>query len=1143
MSELGGWLKEHGLEAYLQIFSDNDIDFDILQELNDQDLKELGLSLGHRRKLLRALSECRSATRLAAPSEDVHVTTSISRDQEAAASLPEAVSKIRTEPERRHLTVMFCDLVGSTALSTRLDPEDLSAVIGKYQSWCNKIVGGFGGFVAKYMGDGVLVYFGYPRAHEDDAERAVHAALRLIEQCKTLQLSPNLVPMVRIGIASGLVVVGELVGEGMAQEQTVVGETPNLAARLQTLADPQAVVIAQETHRLLGEVFQYADLGTQDLKGFAQPVHAYRVVGVKSAESRFEATRSAILTPFVGRDTEIAMLLERWQQAKDGEGQAFLLCGEPGMGKSRLTQVLHQQIASEHHSRLRYQCSPYYSNTSLYPFIDQMERVAHFESSDDANIKLDKLEQLLATTQASAEHLALFAAMLSISTGGRYPALEMSPQRQKERLIEALTAQVLELSKHLPVLLLFEDAHWSDPTSIEVLNAVIEHMQRSRILAVITHRPEFVSAWSRHTHVTNHTIGRLPRRLGAAMVQRVTGDKPLPAEVISQIVAKTDGIPLFVEELTKTVIDSGLLADKGDHYELDGPLPTLAIPATLHDSLMARLDRLAPVKETAQIGAALGREFSFELISTISPLGDNELSDALGQLIRSELIYARGLRPHTMYTFKHALVQDAAYESLLKARRQQLHLKIAKTFETRFQTIAETEPELIAHHYTAAGLASPAISYWAKAGKKAMQNSAYIEAVAHIRKGLALVQSLPESANRLEQELMLLNLLVTPLMYTRGYAASEVHEVYDRSHQLCENIGEGVHIFQARCGVSTYHMVRGELDQALRLSRQMLALAETQREEGAIIEAHRLNALNTHYGGQFRKSVAHSERVRELFDPSCHRPLALIYGQDHLVSSCVLTAQALAALGYPDQARRWRLRALAEAEQTNHYFSRAYARSMSLTTLQYLRDKTVARQAMEEATAYATEQSIVFWLLYAKLFHGWILLEEERPDEAVTVLREAIAAYRVTGSEVQVPQAMTHLAQALARTGATGEALDVLGKALAQTDEGGERDYEAEGYRVKGDILLNSDGKDREGAEVAYVKSIEVARAQDSKLFELRASTSLARLWHYNGKTEKALTLLHQIYGWFTEGFEEVDLKDAQAAMNEFKLSVMTQGG
>jgi class 3 adenylate cyclase/predicted ATPase len=1120
MNEMAQWLEEQGLGALIAPFAANDLDLDILQDLTDEELKGLGVSIGHCKRLKKALS-ARNTARLS-------ISPASAADPKAAASL------VRVGPERRHLTVMFCDLVGSTSLSTRLDPEELREVIDAYQKWCADIVSHFGGFIAKYMGDGVLVYFGYPRANEDDAERAVRAGLRLVEVPFKLRAEIDFNPKVRVGIASGLVVVGELLGEGMAQEQAVVGETPNLAARLQSLAEPNAVVIAPATHRLLGELFEYTDLGAHELKGFAQPVRARQVLCEKPADSRFEATHTAVLTPVVGRDAEISMLLEKWQQAMDGEGQVVLLCGEPGMGKSRMTQALHERLAAEPHSRLRYQCSPYFANTALYPFIDQMERIARIGRDDTTDVKLDKLEEMFAPMSVTEEELHLFGGMLSIPTSGRYPALEMSPQRQKEKLIETVAKSIIKVSSRLPTLLVFEDAHWSDPTSLEALTAIIENVQRSRVLVVITYRPEFKPSWRSYAYVTTHLINRLARRYGTAMVDQITGGKRLPPQVLEQIVAKTDGVPLFVEELTKTVLESGLLVDKGDRYELEGPLPPLAIPATLHDSLMARLDRLAPVKETAQIGAALGREFSYELISAISPLPDKELLAALDQLTESELIHRRGTPLQTTYAFKHALVQDAAYESLLKSRRQQLHTKIAKTFEEQFPHILESEPELIAHHYTAAGMPKPAILYWAKAGRRAMENSAYLEAVGHLRNGLAMVRELPLSAKPAEQELMLLNLLATPLMYTKGYAAPEAREVYERAHRLCETVGESVHIFQARCGVSTYHMVRGELDRALELSEEMLRQAEAQREEGAILESHRLNGLNALYCGQFKKSVAHCDHVRTLFDPARHRRLALVYGQDHRMSSCVITAQATAALGYSDQARRWRLEALAEAERTNHHFSRAYARSMTLTTLQYLRDTEGLRHAIEDAVTYATEQSIVFWLLYARFFQGWILLEDGKPAEAISLLRESVAAYRATGSEVEVLHAMTALAQALVRTGAIDEAFDVLAQALEQTERGGERHYEADTHRIRGDLLAST-SNDPDRAESAYLQALTVARRQEAKLFELRAATSLARLWHRHARTAEAQTLLNPIYGWFTEGFNETDLQDARAALNEFE--------
>ena len=1117
MIDVALWLEERGLGACVALFSANDVDFEVLEHLTDLDLKELGISFGYRKKLLKELS----------------VWTE-NRNAATAQREKGPVSRERLGPERRHLTVMFCDLLGSTALSQRLDPEDLREVISAYQSMCSDVVNRFGGFIAKYMGDGVLIYFGYPKADEDDAERAVHAGLALLQDIGKIQT--NFGPLeIRVGIASGLVVVGDLVGEGISKEEAVVGETPNLAARLQALAEPNSVVIAPQTYRLLGDVFEYVDLGARELKGFSHELRIRRVVRAKASESQFEAMRAATLTPFVGRDVEMSMLVDRWQQAIDGEGQVVLLCGEAGMGKSRISQALHEHIASQLHTRLRYQCSPYFANTAFYPFVDQIERVGRLARDDPIDVKLDKLEKMFALTGVNAEELQLLAAMLSIPTGNRYPPLEMSPQRQKEQLIGTIARQITKLSSQAPILLVFEDAHWSDPTSIDALGAIIENIQTCRVLALVTYRPEFKPMWGRSAYVTSHTINRLARRFGSAMVERITGGKTLPDDVLAQIVAKTDGVPLFVEELTKTVLESGLLIDKGDHYELEAPLPPLAIPATLHDSLMARLDRLAPVKETAQIGAALGREFSYELISTISPLRGNELEAALAQLVASELIYQRGTPPETVYAFKHALVQDAAYESLLKSRRQQLHIKIAKTLEERFPQTVKAEPELVAHHYTVAGLAELAISYWAKAGTRALENSAYVEAVAHLRKGLGLVSSLPKSSNPPEQELMLLNLLATPLMYTKGYAAPEAGQVYGRAHELCQQVGASVHIFQAQCGVSTFHMVRGELERSLALAEEMLTLAERQNELGPTIEAHRLVGLESVYCGKFRKALPHLDRVRDLFDPSRHRHLALVYGQDHRMSSCVITSQALAALGYPEQARRWRREALAEAQKTDHYFSRAYARSMSLITLQYLRDMESIRDSVDDAIRFSAEQSISYWLTFALLFRGWLLVQEGKTDEAITQLRSAFASYRATGSELMVPHYNTTLAQALAQKGRIDEALEVLDGAVDQVERWGERHYEVETHRVKGDVLLACNKPDLDGVEQAYLKAVEVARRQDAKLFELRAATSLARLWHRRGKSDESRQLLNSIYGWFTEGFNSVDLKDARAALAELQ--------
>jgi predicted ATPase len=686
----------------------------------------------------------------------------------------------------------------------------------------------------------VLAYFGSPRAHEDDAERAIRAGLELTGTVGRLQAGTGLRLAARIGIATGLAVVGDLIGEGAAREETVIGGMPNLAARLQTLAEPGEVVISQATRRLIGGLFELDDLGPQRLKGFAEPLAAWRVAGERHAEGRFEARQVAGLTPLVGREEELALLLRGWQRTKKGEGQVVLLSGEPGIGKSRLVRELHERLADGAHQRLLYQCSPYHQTSALHPVIEQLKRAAGLNRQDPGEARLNKLEALLARgTNRLTEAIPLVATLLSLATGHRYPPLDLSLQRQKERTLEVLVEDLEGLAAEQPVLVVYEDIHWIDPTTLELLDLAIERLQRTRVLLLITFRPEFQPSWSRHPRVTTLSLARLGRRDGALMVDRVVGAKVLPPDVTVQIVAKTDGVPLFVEELTKTVLESGLIEDAGDHYELAGPLPPLAIPATLHEPLLARLDRLAPVREVAQIGAALGREFSYELLAAVAPLDEPRLSDSLDQLVSSELVFRHGTPPEATYRFKHALVQDAAYGTLLKSRPQQLHARIAKVLEGQFPETARTQPELLAHHSMQAGLMEQAVEYWTKAGQLSLARSAMLEAVAQLMRGLEVLRSLPEGPERNRRELDLQVALGRALTATKGWAAPEVGSAYARGRELCLQEAGAPQFTQVLSGLFAYNLHCGRAKVAHEIAEDMLRLAERQQDPAAQVAGHR----------------------------------------------------------------------------------------------------------------------------------------------------------------------------------------------------------------------------------------------------------------------------------------------------------------
>jgi len=1041
------------------------------------------------------------------------------------------------EPERRQLTIMFCDLVDSTALSAQFDPEELREVIRAYQQVCAAVIARYAGVVARYMGDGIMAHFGYPQAHEDDPERAVRAGLGIIEAMAgcTAGRDKAVPPLaVRVGIATGLVVAGDLIGEGAAEEQAVVGETPNLAARLQGLASPNTVVIASSTQRLLGGLFEYEDLGCHELKGFVAPVRVWRVIRPRPTRSRFEAVHAAALTPLIGREEEVGLLLHRWEQAKQGEGQVVLLSGESGIGKSRLIEALYERIRTEPHIRMRFQCSPYHSNSALYPFIGQFEWAAKLKREDTAEQKLDKLEALLAKWVDKVEAVApLFAALLSIPTKGRYAPLDLTPQQQKARTLAALVEQMESLAARERVLVVFEDIHWIDPTSQELLDRVIERAQSARVLVLITFRPDFLPSWVGQPHVTLVTLRRLNRCQRAVLVERLAHGKPLPGEVVEQIIAKTDGVPLFIEELTKTILTSGLLKEDAERYVLSGPLPPLAIPDTLQDSLMARLDRLASVKEVAQIGATIGREFSYELLAAVATLTEQRLQAALEQLTRAELISRRGMPPQAYYVFKHALLQEAAYESLLKSRRQQLHTRIAQVLEERFPERAEVEPELLAHHYTEAGLPKLAVSYWQRAGQRALERFANREVVGHVTKGLELLASLPDTPEHARQEIELQTALGAACWAIKGFASPTVEQSFKRARELCERVDASMRLIDILRGLYAYYLVRGELRTAREQAEQLLTLAQRTRDaSGLVVGRYSLGAI-LFWQGEFVAARHELEEACSYYDPKEQHAKVLSGQLDPGVDALNHLSWTLWILGYPEQA----IDVSEEAVATARKLSQPLTLAVALTWACWVRaccgqPAIIAETFLAELKTLTTEHSFAYLKVVTILLEAQALIARNQFEPGLTQIRQAWAEFQAQqATGLGHGWAVSIAVLAYSRLGKAEKGLKMVAEAFEVIERNGERHWKAELHRLQGELLLTL-GTDNQGkGEACLRRALEVAQHQQAKSLELRAAISLARLLQCQGKNHAAKCLLLNVYGWFTEGFATADLKEAESLL------------
>lgn len=1017
-------------------------------------------------------------------------------------------------PERRQITVMFCDLVDSSALAQRLDPEDLREVIRSYQKCASAVIARYEGFVARYMGDGVLAYFGYPHAHEEDAARAIHTGLEIVEALEQLPARPD--PhaaglKVRVGIATGLVVVGDMIGEGASEEAAVVGETPNLAARLQSLAEPGSVLIADVTRELAGGVFEYADEGAREMKGFARPVRAWRVLRTSGAESRFDAAHSRSLAPLVGRRRELNELLHLWQSAVQGDGRAAVLLGEAGIGKSRMAQALAERIAGEPHIRLRHQCSPYHTNSALHPFIQQLEREAGFRRGDDAALRLDKLEALLAKAgDPCPEAAPLFAALLSVPAAGRYPALQMTPQEQKARILAALLDRFRALAAHAPLLLLLEDAHWIDPTSAELLDRIARCLPEVSALAVVTSRQAPDYPWLGLEHVHRIPLQRLDRRQSATIVGRVLQGKKIPADVLRQVVDRTDGVPLFIEEVSKSLASSAT-----------------EIPTTLQDSLMARLDQLGAAKEVAQTAAVIGREFPRELLAAISMLDDRELSDALDKLTSSAVLFGRGRPPWTAFTFKHALVEDAAYSSLLRGKRQELHCRVAEALERSYPERVRVEPEVVAHHYTQAGKSLQAAAYWVAAAQRALDRSANLETLGHATKGLEVLFAAapsPES-HRLERDLEILRGAAYRAL--RGFASADTERSFARARELCEQLGDVPRLIEARRGLFSCYYARGALAAAGEQGRQVAALGERLGDRGSRMLGHWMSGCVSFWQGEFGSARRELEEAFSLHDPDAQRANALALQIDPGVNALFHLSWTLWILGYPDQACATSAKAIGTARRLAQPFALAMALFFACATRACCGQSAAVREMLDELTGLTAQQGLGYLGSCARVLEGQELITRGECTAGLSHIGRAFAEFQAQGAGVGLPWALSISALGHARLGRPGEGLAIVSRALEAAGRNGERQWEAELWRLKGELLLLPPLQQDQEAEASFRSAIELAHRQAARSLELRAATSLARLLARRGNHVSAHRMLAAVHGRFREGFDTVDLREA----------------
>jgi class 3 adenylate cyclase/predicted ATPase len=1131
-------LQRQGRISYGAIKRRYDLDDAYLEDLKDELIHAQRLATDEDGRILVWVGESDGAKLSASPPAQPTLQAPLPQHLPSQSASRPSTTPRTPEAERRQLTVMFCDLVDSTTLSSQLDPEEYRDVIRAYQRVCSAIITRFDGHIAQLLGDGLLVYFGYPQAHEDDAQRAVRAGLGILgamgdlntrlKQEKGIQLG------LRLGIHTGLVVIGAM-GEAGHQEQLALGETPNIAARIQGLTPPHILAISEATYRLVEGYFTCESFDEHILRGVSQPFSIYRVLGESGVHSRLEVAQTRGLTPLVGREQEVGLLLGRWELAKAGQGQVVLLSGDAGIGKSRLVQTLKEHIAHESHTRWECRSSPYFEHTALFPVTDLFQRLLRFQSEETPAETLAKLEHAISQYRLPVEEtVPLLAPLFFLPLpADRYPPLALAPQRQRQKTLETIVAILLEHAKRQPVLFIIEDLHWIDPSTLELLNLVIEQTPTVSLLTVLTCRPTFQPSWSHHPYLSEITVNRLSHTQVEQIVTCITDGKTLPQVVLRQIVEKTDGVPLFVEEMTKSLLESGHLQEVDRHYELVGSLRALTIPATLQDSLMARLDRLVTAKGIAQLAAVIGRQFAYALLQRVSQVDEMTLQRELGRLVEAEIVYQRGIPPQATYVFKHALIQDAAYQSLLKSTRQHYHQCIAQVLEAQCLETAEAQPELLAHHYTEAGLAEKAVHYWHQAGQRAIERSAHVEAISHLRTGLALLQTLPETSERTRREVDMLIVLGTSLIATKGYAAPEVEQTYTDARQLCARLEDPYQLFPVLRGLWNYYHIRAELRTAHALAEQLLTLTQHTQDPVKLSVAHRTLGITLFRLGAVASAHTHLTQEMALYDPQPHRASAFLHGHDSGVVCYSYAAKTLWSLGYPDQGLARSHEALTLAQQVAHPFSLDFALAAAALFHQFRREGCAAQECSEAAIVLATEQGFPYWMARGSITRGWALAQQGQTREGIEQMQQGLIAHRATGAEISRPYYLALLAEAHGTLREPEAGLTVLTEALTQVDTTGERWCEPELYRLKGELLLQQSLDHQADAETCFTQAITIAQNQQAKSWELRASTSLARLWQKQGRHQEAHDLLTPVYGWFTEGFDTADLKDAKALLDE----------